>query len=81
MLSARVFRDKMTGMSKGYGFVSYDNPQTAAATIQQMDGFVIGNKRLNVRIKKGEPGGEGGPPAVGGAAPNRAAQGVRYTPY
>lgn len=52
VISAKVFLDKMTNMSKGFGFVSYDNPTSAAAAIQAMDGFQIGMKRLKVQLKK-----------------------------
>ncbi len=36
------------------GFVSYDNPMSAAAAIQAMDGFQVGPKRLKVQLKKGK---------------------------
>merc|ERR1712113_1142141 len=52
VISAKVFVDKMTGQSKGFGFVSYDNPESAQNAIQAMDGFQIGNKRLKVQLKK-----------------------------
>jgi RNA recognition motif-containing protein len=34
------------------GFVSYDNPNSAVAAIQTMNGFQIGMKRLKVQLKK-----------------------------
>ena len=34
------------------GFVSYDNPGSAQAAINQMNGFQIGMKRLKVQLKK-----------------------------
>ena len=39
------------------GFVSYDNPQSAASAISALNGFALGNKRLKVMIKrpKGAP--------------------------
>jgi RNA recognition motif-containing protein len=51
VVSANVQKDLTTGRSKGYGFVSYDNATAAAAAIKQLDGFVIGSKKLSVRIK------------------------------
>ena len=30
-----------SGKSKGFGFVSYDNPAFAAAAIEQMNGFRV----------------------------------------
>jgi len=52
VLSAKVFIDKVTGMSKGFGFVSYDNPSSANAAISAMNGFAIGSKRLKVQLKR-----------------------------
>jgi len=51
VVSANVQKELTTGRSKGYGFVSYDNAPSAAAAIKQLDGFVIGSKKLSVRIK------------------------------
>ncbi|GLH15916.1 CUGBP Elav-like family member 2 [Gryllus bimaculatus] len=36
----------------GRGFVSYDNPVSAQAAIQAMNGFQIGTKRLKVQLKR-----------------------------
>ncbi|KAG7219984.1 hypothetical protein INR49_018472 [Caranx melampygus] len=38
--------------SHGPGFVSYDNPVSAQAAIQAMNGFQIGMKRLKVQLKR-----------------------------
>ncbi|KAL8169596.1 UNVERIFIED_CONTAM: CUGBP Elav-like member 1 [Gekko kuhli] len=35
-----------------FGFVSYDNPVSAQAAIQSMNGFQIGMKRLKVQLKR-----------------------------
>lgn len=52
VVSAKVFVDKSTQQSKCFGFVSYDNPASAQAAIQAMNGFQIGNKRLKVQLKR-----------------------------
>jgi hypothetical protein len=52
IISAKVFVDKTTNRSKCFGFVSYDNPSSAQAAINQMNGFQIGMKRLKVQLKK-----------------------------
>lgn len=52
VLSAKVFIDKQTNLSKCFGFVSYDNPLSAATAIQSMNGFQIAAKRLKVQLKR-----------------------------
>lgn len=52
VVSARVFCDKVTGESRGFGFVSFDNPAAAESAISHMNGFQIGSKRLKVQHKK-----------------------------
>lgn len=52
VISAKVFVDKYTGESKGFGFVSYDSIIAAEQAIDHMNGFQIGNKRLKVQHKR-----------------------------
>ncbi|XP_026670646.1 CUGBP Elav-like family member 2 isoform X11 [Ceratina calcarata] len=52
VISAKVFIDKQTQLSKCFGFVSYDNATSAQAAIQAMNGFQIGMKRLKVQLKR-----------------------------
>ncbi|XP_022236585.1 CUGBP Elav-like family member 2 isoform X1 [Limulus polyphemus] len=52
VISAKVFIDKQTNLSKCFGFVSYDNAVSAQAAIQAMNGFQIGTKRLKVQLKR-----------------------------
>ena len=52
ILSATVFKDKVTQQSKGFGFVSYDNPVSAQSAISAMNGMQIDGKRLKVELKK-----------------------------
>ncbi|XP_013185276.1 CUGBP Elav-like family member 2 isoform X4 [Amyelois transitella] len=52
VISAKVFIDKQTNLSKCFGFVSYDNAPSAQAAIQAMNGFQIGTKRLKVQLKR-----------------------------
>ncbi|XP_072164816.1 CUGBP Elav-like family member 1-A isoform X9 [Diadema setosum] len=52
ILSAKVFIDKNTNLSKCFGFVSYDSPLSAQTAIQSMNGFSVGTKRLKVQLKR-----------------------------
>ncbi|XP_057314766.1 CUGBP Elav-like family member 2 isoform X1 [Hydractinia symbiolongicarpus] len=52
VISAKVFIDKPTLLSKCFGFVSYDNPLSANSAIAAMHGFSIGSKRLKVQLKR-----------------------------
>ncbi|XP_022240314.1 CUGBP Elav-like family member 2 isoform X5 [Limulus polyphemus] len=56
VISVKVFIDKQTNLSKCFGFVSYDNPVSAQAAIQAMNGFEVGTKRLKVQLKRSKEG-------------------------
>lgn len=58
VISAKVFIDKPTMLSKCFGFVSYDNPLSAQAAINAMHGYSIGSKRLKVQLKRNKDGSE-----------------------
>ncbi|MCD7468026.1 condensin subunit [Datura stramonium] len=52
VLSAKVFVDKATGVSKCFGFVSYDSPDAAQSAIKMMNGFQLDGKKLKVQLKR-----------------------------
>jgi CUG-BP- and ETR3-like factor len=60
VISAKVYMDRYTGESKGFGFVSYDSVISAESAIEQMNGFQIGNKRLKVQHKRVHGNSSGG---------------------
>lgn len=51
VLSTKVVTDAQTGLSRCYGFVSFDNPQSAQAAIQSMNGMQVGATRIKVELK------------------------------
>ncbi|CAD51141.1 hypothetical protein PFAG_02127 [Plasmodium falciparum Santa Lucia] len=53
VVSARIQRDA-NGRNKGYGFVSFNNPESALNAIKGMHGFYVSGKHLKVQLKKGE---------------------------
>ncbi|KAJ7973549.1 RNA-binding protein [Quillaja saponaria] len=46
---ARVVRDKRTGKTKGYGFVSFANPSDLAGALKEMNGKYVGNRPIKLR--------------------------------
>lgn len=52
IVSAKVFFDKASNLSKGFGFVTYDSQQAAGSAIQALNGTQYGGKRLKVDYKK-----------------------------
>eukprot|EP00428_Durinskia_dybowskii_P081497 CAMPEP_0170425196 /NCGR_PEP_ID=MMETSP0117_2-20130122/37978_1 /TAXON_ID=400756 /ORGANISM="Durinskia baltica, Strain CSIRO CS-38" /LENGTH=647 /DNA_ID=CAMNT_0010684147 /DNA_START=147 /DNA_END=2090 /DNA_ORIENTATION=+ len=64
VISAKVFVDKKTSDSKGFGFVSYDTLENANSAIESMNGFQIGSKRLKVQHKRVLGGGGGHTPGI-----------------
>ncbi|KAI3979648.1 hypothetical protein MKX01_013743 [Papaver californicum] len=52
VLSVKVFVDKATGVSKCFGFVSYDSPVAAQSAINVMNGYQLGGKKLKVQLKR-----------------------------
>ncbi|KAI8636477.1 hypothetical protein BD408DRAFT_426058 [Parasitella parasitica] len=48
IISARVMKDTMTGISKGYGFVSYTTMEEANEALQNMNGTTLNSKTLTV---------------------------------
>ncbi|PWA88431.1 RNA-binding protein 42 [Artemisia annua] len=44
-----VVRDKRTGKTKGYGFVSFANPTDLAGALKEMNGKYVGNRPIKLR--------------------------------
>mmetsp|Transcript_22841 Transcript_22841/g.49583 ORF Transcript_22841/g.49583 Transcript_22841/m.49583 type:complete len:665 (+) Transcript_22841:1-1995(+) len=82
VVSAKVYVDRATGESKGFGFVSYDSVISAEQAIEQMNGFQIGAKRLKVQHKRvhhrGPSGGSGDSHHSHHHSPNLSGSPVMY---
>ncbi|EXB93170.1 RNA-binding protein 42 [Morus notabilis] len=48
-LNVLVVRDKRTGKTKGYGFVSFANPSDLAAALKEMNSKYVGNRPIKLR--------------------------------
>ena len=46
--SAMVIMDKMTGRSKGFGFVEFESDEEAAKAIEMLNGQMLGGRSLTV---------------------------------
>jgi len=70
IISATVYKDRVTNHSKGFGFVSYADPASAQQAISSMNGYLIPghSQALKVQLKNtdknpargGAPGQQGG---------------------
>ncbi|KRZ53652.1 Lysosomal acid phosphatase [Trichinella nativa] len=48
-LKAKVVRDKRSNKTKGYGFVSFKDPQDFIRALREMDGKYVGNRPIKLR--------------------------------
>lgn len=72
--SAEVITDRMSGRSKGFGFVEMGSEQEAQAAIQALNGSDHGGRALTVNEAKPRdkrPGGGGGRGGYGGGGGGR----------
>ena len=48
IVRAEITLDKDTGISKGFGFVSFDSVQAAEAAIAEMNGAMIAGRQIRI---------------------------------
>ncbi|OHD12824.1 MAG: hypothetical protein A2Y34_01660 [Spirochaetes bacterium GWC1_27_15] len=63
VLSTRIITDKMTGKSKGFGFVEMSSNEEAEAAIKELDNGEIEGRNIRVNLakpKEDKPRGGGG---------------------
>ena len=53
-------RDRDTGRSRGFGFVTYQNPQEADAAISALNDYELDGRRIKVNLANARGGGGGG---------------------
>ena len=70
VVEAQVIMDRETGRSRGFGFVTFENPSDADQAIRAMDGADLDGRKIRVneaqsRERSGGPRGPGGGPGAG----------------
>ncbi len=63
--SASVVLDRMTGQSRGFGFVEFDSAEDARRAVSELDGKELDGRNINVSEARERSGG-GGPRGGGG---------------
>ncbi len=58
--SAKLIKDRMTGRSKGFGFVEMDDEAEAKKAIQELNGAVLENREMVVNEAKPRENNGGG---------------------
>ncbi|KAJ0972493.1 hypothetical protein J5N97_020452 [Dioscorea zingiberensis] len=57
VVEARVIADRDTGRSRGFGFVNFDNEDSACAALSSMDGQVLDGRNIRVSHANDRPSG------------------------
>lgn len=68
----KIIMDRDTGRSKGFGFVTFDDPVDAANAMTALDGSTLDGRQIRVNMAEDKPQGRsprreyesGGPPSV-----------------
>ena len=67
--SATVITDRVTGQSRGFGFVEMSTDAEAQAAIAKLDGQPLDGRRLKVSLANPQGSGNGGGTRGGGFTP------------
>lgn len=55
VVSAKIIMDKMTGRSKGFGFVEMESPEAAQTAIEMLNNKELDGRRLTVNEARPQP--------------------------
>jgi RNA recognition motif-containing protein len=58
--SATVVVDRVTGHSRGFGFVEFGSASEAQRAIESLDGSTLGGRAINVNVARERTSGGGG---------------------
>jgi len=81
ILDSIVMRDRETGRSRGFGFVTYANPDDATAAIEGLNDKELDGRRIKVNLAnaRGGGGGGGGGYSAGGGGSSYSGGGGGYS--
>jgi RNA recognition motif-containing protein len=79
--AVQLMIDRMSGQSRGFGFVEMASPEAAQQAIEKLNGVELGGRALRIDIAEerrgGGGGGGGGGPRGGGGGPRGGGGGPR----
>jgi len=67
--SATIITDKLSGQSKGFGFIEMPNNSEADAAIKGLNGSALSGR--NLKVNQAQPRGTGSRPSGGSGRPPR----------
>lgn len=76
--SCTIIKDKVTGQSKGFGFLEMPERSEAEAAINNMNGRDLQGRKLNVNEARPREGGGGGRPSGGARREAGGGRGDRW---
>lgn len=66
IVSSAIVLDRMTGRSRGFGFVEYEGAEEADRAIEALNGSDLNGRQLNVNVARERTEGERRPRSFGG---------------
>ncbi|CAE6474210.1 unnamed protein product [Rhizoctonia solani] len=78
VLDSIVMRDRETGRSRGFGFVTYGSQEEATGAITTANGIDIDGRQIKVNLANARGSGGGGPGGPGGMYPPQPGFGAPY---
>lgn len=52
VISAKIIKDRVTGRSRGFGFVEMENKEEAETAIQKLDGTEVEGRNMRVNLAR-----------------------------
>ena len=59
VVDVKLITDRITGKSRGFGFVTLETDELAAEAVKQYNGKEVGGRTLKIEVAKGKQQGDG----------------------